>query len=62
MNLTDLFSRGATTLPQIALVIFLVVFAAIVVRTVRRPASEVRRQARLPLGEHEEQSETEASP
>lgn len=40
-----------TLLSQIALVLFFVVFVAVVIRTVLRPRQEMDRQAQIPLSD-----------
>ncbi|MEI8255872.1 MAG: CcoQ/FixQ family Cbb3-type cytochrome c oxidase assembly chaperone [Deltaproteobacteria bacterium] len=42
------------SLPLLALVLFMVVFATIVIRTLRRPAEHFDAEARLPLGNDQE--------
>lgn len=50
MKLSDIMSGGAYAwMPQVALVIFIAVFFAIVVRILMRPKAEIEQIARLPL-------------
>ncbi len=42
------------SLPLVALVLFMVVFAAILIRTLRRPPEHFDAEARLPLGNDQE--------
>jgi hypothetical protein len=55
MSLTDVMSSmDLAVYPQIALVLFLGVFAAVSIRTLRRgSADELRRGSRLPLEEED---------
>ena len=63
MNLTDLMSgMGLALYPQIALVIFLAVFAAIVVRTWRQPRGEVNYLAHLPIADDASETSVKRGP
>lgn len=55
MNLTDVMSgAGLAFYAQIALVLFFLVFAVIVIRTWRRPRDEMDECAKLPMDEQDE--------
>lgn len=49
MTLAEISRNGLSLFPQIGLVIFLVVFAAVTVRALRRSRNEVSRWAGIPL-------------
>lgn len=50
MKLSDVMSHsGLTGYAEIALVLFLIAFAAIVIRVIRMPKRDVDHDARLPL-------------
>ena len=53
-------SGDVMMLPILALAIFIVVFAGLVVRVMRRPADEVSRHAALPLSKDDEVSHERA--
>lgn len=53
----DFFIRSPLlTLPIIALVLFLTVFVSVLVRVLRRPAQQFDSEARMPLGNDQEDS------
>ena len=49
MTLAEISRNGLSLFPQVGLVIFVVVFAAVTVRALRRSRAEVNRWAGIPL-------------
>jgi len=51
MNAGDLITDNLAIFPELALVLFLIVFVTVVVRALRRPAREMRGAAMIPLSD-----------